>query len=230
MAFGLPTKGMVGFLDIPKETVVEMRKGFSGSDVPFRAPSKKKEMKMEFLFLHDIMAKALCAKSGSFDMVTSKNFDLMVAITAGLKADLGESVKLHTQKLLTNKSVHMYIKNNLTVIPVGESSTEDTASGTEEGGGASSQVAPMKSKSETSSDEDSCMLAGLKDHHTKCNKVVESSDSEAIAFVPPMLITRKNWTEKAKKVPSTENDQAKSQLSGLVLTTDKHMRKLSKSG
>ncbi|KZV14212.1 hypothetical protein F511_44088 [Dorcoceras hygrometricum] len=112
-AFGLPTEGMVGFMDIPKEIVVEMRRRFSGSDVPFRAPSKKKEMKMEFRLLHDIVAKPLCAKAGSFDMVTSEKFDLMVAISADLnvlredlvKADLGESVNMHPQKVLTSKSV-----------------------------------------------------------------------------------------------------------------------------
>ncbi|KZV45367.1 hypothetical protein F511_09024 [Dorcoceras hygrometricum] len=49
-AFGLPTEGMIGFLDILKETVVKMRRRFSGYDVPFRAPSKKKEMKMELLW------------------------------------------------------------------------------------------------------------------------------------------------------------------------------------
>ncbi|KZV39263.1 zinc finger CCCH domain-containing protein 64-like [Dorcoceras hygrometricum] len=37
--FLLPTEGMTRFLDIPKETVVEMRSKFSGSDVPFRAPT-----------------------------------------------------------------------------------------------------------------------------------------------------------------------------------------------
>ncbi|KZV39878.1 hypothetical protein F511_18682 [Dorcoceras hygrometricum] len=97
-AFGFPTKGMVGFLDIPKETMTEMRSRLSGSDVPFRAPSKKKEMKMEYCLLHDIVAKEVCA----FDMVTCEKFDLMVAISVGLKADLGESVKLHPQKVLTD--------------------------------------------------------------------------------------------------------------------------------
>ncbi|KZV32436.1 hypothetical protein F511_44220 [Dorcoceras hygrometricum] len=82
--FGLPTEGMVGFLDIPKETVSEMRIRFYGSQVPFRAPSKKKGMKMEYHLLHDIVAKALCAKAGSFDMVTSEKFDLMVAILVDL--------------------------------------------------------------------------------------------------------------------------------------------------
>ncbi|KZT76404.1 hypothetical protein F511_46571 [Dorcoceras hygrometricum] len=104
-------------------------------------------MKMKFRLLHGIVAKALCAKAGSFDMVTSEKFDLLVAISAGLKVnwsqvlfqvlvnmtDLGESVKLHHQKVLTKKSVQTYIKKNLDVKPTGEISkhTKDTASGTE---------------------------------------------------------------------------------------------------
>ncbi|KZV39394.1 hypothetical protein F511_23554 [Dorcoceras hygrometricum] len=70
------------FLDVPKETVVEMQNRCFGSDVPFRAPSKKCEMNMEFLLLHDIVEKAQCAKAGSFDVVTSEKFDLMMAISA----------------------------------------------------------------------------------------------------------------------------------------------------
>ncbi|KZV32695.1 hypothetical protein F511_14468 [Dorcoceras hygrometricum] len=139
--FGLPTEGLTNIMDIPKDTVVEMQSWFSGSDEPFRAPNKKKGMKMEFLLLPDIVAKALCAKAGSFDTVTSEKFDFMVVITTGLKfngaqvlfqvllgmvnnpkrqsqgfavqvsvlleklvkTDLGDSVKLHPQKVLTNK-------------------------------------------------------------------------------------------------------------------------------
>ncbi|KZV32175.1 hypothetical protein F511_25181 [Dorcoceras hygrometricum] len=67
------------------QTVVDMHRRFSGNDVPFRAPNKKKEMNMEYRLLHDIVAKALCAKAGLFDVVTSEKFDLMVAISAGLK-------------------------------------------------------------------------------------------------------------------------------------------------
>ncbi|KZV40494.1 hypothetical protein F511_23831 [Dorcoceras hygrometricum] len=165
--FGFPTEGVTSFLDVPKETVVEMRSRFSGSDVPFRTPNKKREMKMEFQLLHDIVAKALCAKAGSFDIVTSEKFDLMVTISAGLivnwgqllfqvlknmvnnpkrksqgfavtelvKDNLGESVKLHPQKVLTSKSVHTYIKKNHEVEPTGEfnQQTGDTSSGTEGG-------------------------------------------------------------------------------------------------
>ncbi|KZV39095.1 hypothetical protein F511_28985 [Dorcoceras hygrometricum] len=59
-AFGLPTEGIEIFWIFLIRTVVEMRGRFSSSDVPFRAPSKKKEMKMEFRLLHDIVSKALC--------------------------------------------------------------------------------------------------------------------------------------------------------------------------
>ncbi|KZV40227.1 hypothetical protein F511_15940 [Dorcoceras hygrometricum] len=69
-AFQLPTEGLVGFTDLPVKAVAEMKMRFS--------------------------AKALCAKAGSFDVVTSEKFDLMVAISAGLKmiphtADLEDS-------------------------------------------------------------------------------------------------------------------------------------------
>ncbi|KZV55535.1 hypothetical protein F511_09646 [Dorcoceras hygrometricum] len=205
-AFGIPTEGRVGFLDIPTKTVAEMRVRFSGTEAPFRAPNNKKEMKMEYRLLHDIVAKALCAKAGSIDVVTSEKFDLMVAISAGLKnlvkTDLGESVKLHPLKVLNNKSVHTYMKKNLGVGPAGETSKVSGATASEqqcttdslqsltkkpdkEAGEtkksakaavekkkkkeekvvsvvvkkpveARSQAAPVKSKSGTSSDADSC--------------------------------------------------------------------------
>ncbi|KZV49302.1 hypothetical protein F511_23448 [Dorcoceras hygrometricum] len=166
-AFGLTTEGMVGFIDIPAKSVAKMRMRFSGTDFPFRASNKKKEMKVEYRLLHEIVAKALCTKAGSFDVVTSEKFDLMVAISAGLKmnwgyflfqtlvamvytpnkqsqgfavqmsvlleklvkTDLGESVKLHPQKVLNNRSVPTYTKKNPAVVPDGESSkaSGDTA-------------------------------------------------------------------------------------------------------
>ncbi|KZV25466.1 hypothetical protein F511_16570 [Dorcoceras hygrometricum] len=128
-AFGLPIEGMVGFTDLLAQSVAEMRMRFSGTDVPFRAPNKKKEMKVEYRLLHEIMEKAMCAKAGSFDVVTSEKFDLMVAISAVhmsvlleklVKAYLRESVKLHPLKLLNHKSL-TYMKKNLAVGPFGES-------------------------------------------------------------------------------------------------------------
>ncbi|KZV48544.1 hypothetical protein F511_16805 [Dorcoceras hygrometricum] len=264
--FGLSTGVMASFLDIPNQTVVEMCGRFSGSDVPFRTPSKKKEMKIEFRLPHDIVAKALCGKAGSFDVVTSEKFDLMVAMSAGVeinwaqvlfqvftamvnnltrqsqcfvvqlsvllerlvKADLGKSVKFHPQKVLTNKSLHTYIKKNLDVRPAGESNkqTEDTTSGTDGGQShmtktdqevagqqpveAGSQVAPTKSKSGTSSDEDSCPLERLKKRGAKRKQVVESSDSDATVSVPQVRVTKKHQTKRTSRATHTA-DQGESQ-------------------
>ncbi|KZV27294.1 hypothetical protein F511_23203 [Dorcoceras hygrometricum] len=58
---------------------------------------KKKEMKMEFCLLHDIVAKALCAKAGSFDMASSEKFDLMVATSVGLELEQPSSGENPTQ-------------------------------------------------------------------------------------------------------------------------------------
>ncbi|KZV51366.1 hypothetical protein F511_43679 [Dorcoceras hygrometricum] len=130
-AFGIPTEGLVGFLDILTEIVVEMRRRFSVSNVPFREPNKNKEMKMEYRLLQDIVAKALCAKVGSFDwyMVNNPNHQPQgfavhksVLLERLAKAELGDSVKLHPQKVLSNKSVHTYMKKNLNVVPAGETS------------------------------------------------------------------------------------------------------------
>ncbi|KZV58298.1 hypothetical protein F511_01149 [Dorcoceras hygrometricum] len=238
------TIGVTSFLDVPKETVMEMRNRFSGSDVPFRALSRKREMKMEFRLLHDIVAKALCAKAGSLDMVLvnmvnnskgqSQRFAVQVSVLLEklMKADLGESVKLHPQKVLTNKSVQTYIKKNLDVKPAGESSkqTKDTASGTEAGQSnmtkhvemqtdtqpsveAGGQVALTEYKSGTSSDEDSCTLAGLKERHAKHKQVFESPDSEATVSIAMVKITKKHRTKRTMRPnPKPRNRRPSSPL------------------
>ncbi|KZV38930.1 hypothetical protein F511_41568 [Dorcoceras hygrometricum] len=84
VAFGLPTEGII-----------------------FLAPSKKKEMKMEFRLVHDIVAKELCEKAGSFDVVTSEKFDLMVAITAGLKTTLALETRAGDESLACGPEGHV---------------------------------------------------------------------------------------------------------------------------
>ncbi|KZV40672.1 hypothetical protein F511_32382 [Dorcoceras hygrometricum] len=58
--------------DLSAKEVAEMKMAFSCTGVPFRPPNKKMDMKVEYRLLHDIMAKALCVKAGSFDVVTSE--------------------------------------------------------------------------------------------------------------------------------------------------------------
>ncbi|KZV55729.1 hypothetical protein F511_12564 [Dorcoceras hygrometricum] len=145
--FGIPSEGLTSFLNIPKETVAEMRHQFSGPDETFRAPNKKMEMKIEFRLLHDVVAKALCAKAESFD----QGFAIQISVLLRniVKENIGESVKLHPQKVLTSKSVRTYIKKNLEIKPTGESSkqNEDTASNIE--GGESQGAQPRTQRPQT---------------------------------------------------------------------------------
>ncbi|KZV19895.1 hypothetical protein F511_15537 [Dorcoceras hygrometricum] len=125
-AFGLPTEGL--------------------------APNKKKDMKMEYRFLHDIVAKALCAKTGSFDVVTSEKFDLMVAISTSLKSLTKKPEKEAGQMKKPEKAAAEKKKKKEKVVSMGVQKPVE----------ARSQAAPAKSKSETSSDADSRPLAKLK--------------------------------------------------------------------
>ncbi|KZV30926.1 hypothetical protein F511_28876 [Dorcoceras hygrometricum] len=87
--FKLPTEGMPNFANIPNETIAEMRTKFSATKVPFKISGKKRELFFEYRLLHDIVAKSLCAKAGSFDSVTCENFKFMVAISAGISVNWG---------------------------------------------------------------------------------------------------------------------------------------------
>ncbi|KZV44343.1 hypothetical protein F511_18467 [Dorcoceras hygrometricum] len=89
--------------------------------------NKEGDMKVEYRMLHDIVAKSLCTKSGSFDVVTTEKLEIMVVISVGLKrvkADLGESVALHPIMVLKNRSILNYLKNNQAVAQAGETSKQ----------------------------------------------------------------------------------------------------------
>ncbi|KZV29296.1 hypothetical protein F511_22994 [Dorcoceras hygrometricum] len=96
--FKLPTEGMQNFSGIPNEKIAEMRTRFSATIVPFQSSGKKKDLHFEYRLLHDIVAKSLYAKAGSFDKITCEKFEVMVAISAGLSANWG---RILFQRLLT---------------------------------------------------------------------------------------------------------------------------------
>ncbi|KZV40256.1 hypothetical protein F511_19392, partial [Dorcoceras hygrometricum] len=56
---------------------------FSGE--PVSISGKKKEMKVEFRLLCDILAKTISVKAGSFDAITQEKFLMMVAIICGVR-------------------------------------------------------------------------------------------------------------------------------------------------
>ncbi|KZV57992.1 hypothetical protein F511_12481 [Dorcoceras hygrometricum] len=88
-AFGLPTEGLTDMSDVPKDLVFDARSLFSESEEQVSISCFKKEMKIDYRLLHDILAKKLFVKAGSFDDVTRERFMIMTAITFHVKINWG---------------------------------------------------------------------------------------------------------------------------------------------
>ncbi|KZV27794.1 hypothetical protein F511_39500 [Dorcoceras hygrometricum] len=88
-AFDLPTEGLTDLSDVPKDKIFDARSLFSASKEQVSVSCFKKEMKIEYRLLHDILAKTIFVKAGSFDAVTRDRFLLMTAITFDVKVNWG---------------------------------------------------------------------------------------------------------------------------------------------
>ncbi|KZV16786.1 hypothetical protein F511_15422 [Dorcoceras hygrometricum] len=85
--FGPPTEGLTDFSEVPKDLVFDARSLFSVSKEQVSISCLKKEMKIQYRPLSDILAKTLYVKAGSFDAVTRDRFMLMTAITFDVKVN-----------------------------------------------------------------------------------------------------------------------------------------------
>ncbi|KZV52732.1 hypothetical protein F511_16947 [Dorcoceras hygrometricum] len=85
--FGLPTEGLTDFSEVPKDLVFYARSLFSVSKEQVSISGLKKEIKIQYRLLSDILAKTLYVKAGSFDAVTRNRFMLMTAITFDVKVN-----------------------------------------------------------------------------------------------------------------------------------------------
>ncbi|KZV49669.1 hypothetical protein F511_24137 [Dorcoceras hygrometricum] len=83
--FELPVEGLTDLSDVPKNLVYDARIFFSISKEQVSISCLKKAMKIEYHLLHDILAKTIYVKAGSFDSVTKDRFMLMTAITFYVK-------------------------------------------------------------------------------------------------------------------------------------------------
>ncbi|KZV31452.1 hypothetical protein F511_38298 [Dorcoceras hygrometricum] len=86
-AFDLPTEGLTDLSDVPKNLVFDARSLFSDSKEQVSISCMKKELKIQYRLLHDILAKTFYVKDGSFDAVTRDRFMLMTAITCDVKVN-----------------------------------------------------------------------------------------------------------------------------------------------
>ncbi|KZV15677.1 hypothetical protein F511_31862 [Dorcoceras hygrometricum] len=84
-AFEFPTEGLIDLTDVPKDFVFDARSLFSDSKEQVSMSCLKKAMKFQYRLLHDILAKTIYDKAGSFDSVTRDRFLLMKAITFDVK-------------------------------------------------------------------------------------------------------------------------------------------------
>ncbi|KZV42524.1 hypothetical protein F511_30257 [Dorcoceras hygrometricum] len=133
-SFELPSEGQVTVNELPKELLNEAMRAFSVSGEPIKTSCKKKEMKVEFRLLNDILAKTVTAKVGSFDAVTHERFLLMAAIhgvqicvilKGAPDLTLGESKAFAPLKILTVKIVGTYIAKNKLVSTTAEEVTDE---------------------------------------------------------------------------------------------------------
>ncbi|KZV18152.1 hypothetical protein F511_28969 [Dorcoceras hygrometricum] len=85
--FELPTEGLTDLSDVPKNLVFDARSLFSESKEQVSISCLKKELKIQYRLLHDILAKTIYVKAGSFDDVTRDRFMLMTAITCDVKVN-----------------------------------------------------------------------------------------------------------------------------------------------
>ncbi|KZV54283.1 hypothetical protein F511_24339 [Dorcoceras hygrometricum] len=88
-AFGLPTEGMTDLSEVPRDLLSNAQKLFSASEKEVSISCLKREVKMPFRLLSDILAKSLFVKVGSFDAVTRDRFLLMTSITFDVKVNWG---------------------------------------------------------------------------------------------------------------------------------------------
>ncbi|KZV21373.1 Splicing factor 3B subunit [Dorcoceras hygrometricum] len=107
-------KKLTGMLE-QQDNLYRYEGAFSVKTIPFKPSSKKKEMKVEYRLLNDIMAKSLAAKSASMVSTPGKQsqgygVQLSLLLEKLVKPELGESVALNTLKVLNTKSVHTYLK------------------------------------------------------------------------------------------------------------------------
>ncbi|KZV49114.1 hypothetical protein F511_43777 [Dorcoceras hygrometricum] len=79
--FELPSEGLTDLSDVPKNIVFDARSLYSDSKEQVSISCFKKELKIEYRLLHDILAETIYVNASSFDAVTRDRFMLMTTIT-----------------------------------------------------------------------------------------------------------------------------------------------------
>ncbi|KZV16193.1 hypothetical protein F511_37123 [Dorcoceras hygrometricum] len=87
--FQLPVEGLIDINEVPKDLIFYARTEFSFTGEQLTTSCKKREWKIEYRLLSDIVAKSITVKAGSFDVVTHERFLMMTAIFGGVPVNWG---------------------------------------------------------------------------------------------------------------------------------------------
>ncbi|KZV30847.1 hypothetical protein F511_31534 [Dorcoceras hygrometricum] len=85
----LPMEGLIDINEVPKDLIFDAITEFSFTGEQLSTSCKKRELKIEYRLLSDIVAKSITVKAGSFDAVTHESFLLMTAIFGGVSVNWG---------------------------------------------------------------------------------------------------------------------------------------------
>ncbi|KZV19374.1 hypothetical protein F511_32588 [Dorcoceras hygrometricum] len=87
--FELTMEGLTDMHEVPKDLVFDARSELSFNGEQLSTSCKKREMKIEFRLLSDILAKSVTVKAGSLDAITHERFSMMSAINGGVQINWG---------------------------------------------------------------------------------------------------------------------------------------------
>ncbi|KZV16259.1 hypothetical protein F511_16065 [Dorcoceras hygrometricum] len=87
--FQMPMEGLIDIHEVPKDLIFDARTEFSFTGEQLTTSCKKRELKIEYRLLSDIVAKSITVKAGSFDAVTHERFLLMTAIFGVVSVNWG---------------------------------------------------------------------------------------------------------------------------------------------
>ncbi|KZV57129.1 hypothetical protein F511_44051 [Dorcoceras hygrometricum] len=87
--FQLPVEGLIDINEAPKDLIFDARTEFSFTGEQLSTSYKKRELKIEYSLLSEIVPKSITVKAGSFDAVTHERFLLMTANFGGVSVNWG---------------------------------------------------------------------------------------------------------------------------------------------
>ncbi|KZV20270.1 hypothetical protein F511_45010 [Dorcoceras hygrometricum] len=103
-SFELPIDGLGDLSEMPKDAIFYARSIVSLSGEPISLSGRKNQMKMSFLLLCDIVAKAISVKAGSFKAITVEKFSLMTAVVCRIKMNWAKFLFGILKKMVTSGS------------------------------------------------------------------------------------------------------------------------------